>query len=208
MSTLSSDDKQADIPAYSLLKDVDREDMCMVISLENSCEDSNRGSSNPIESDPRPLPHRAHSSMTGSLLICYKQRCITSSVPMSPAQELRHQGFNEDLAVLHARFRSYKIMARPLQEQETSCINRLPRSMGTENEVPLQMIGFCDSPLQGVQFLPETLHALGVCDMQDDEGVWHESPNEWRNVVITPSGQEVMHLIWAGCVALSGLGKI
>ncbi|KZO93154.1 hypothetical protein CALVIDRAFT_268904 [Calocera viscosa TUFC12733] len=207
-----ADTKQTDeSPTFTMLMDVGPEDVCMVVPIDGGKSDNSdvfQASPKPMESTAREVPHRVTRLNPGRLLICYVPWVITSSVPMSPAQELRHQGFNEDLAALYAKFRSYRILARPMEASETSRSYQSPRGFRPGHGTPLQLIGFCESPLQGVEFVPETLRAVGICEMKDDQGVWYPSPDEWKNMVVTSGGREVMHLIWAGCVALSGLGRI
>ncbi|KZT61944.1 hypothetical protein CALCODRAFT_303710 [Calocera cornea HHB12733] len=210
VSTIADMKQIDDIPSFTAFEDVNADDIYMVLSLPRRKVDNREqveSAQGPAESAPRLMPHQSQLVSASQLLICYIPWSIVSSVPMSPAQELRHQSFNEDLAALYAKFRSYRILARPMEEGELSR-NGQPPGQARSSGPPLQLIGFCEGPLQGVEFIPETLRAVGICEMKGKQGVWHPSTDEWMDMVVTPGGHEVMHLIWAGCVALSGLGRI
>ncbi|EJU04092.1 hypothetical protein DACRYDRAFT_105160 [Dacryopinax primogenitus] len=212
VSTLTEQKLMKEPQPFTMLMDVGPEDVCMIVSFRSEkTNDKQHPDSRDALVDPNAKnPQNQEGGMsTAHLLICYVPWVITSSIPMSPAQELRHQHFNEDLAAFYAKFRSYRILARPIQQDELPVPQRSsPPKSRSQRRVPLQLIGFCESPLQGVEFVPETLREVGLTKMKEADGVWHQYPEEWKNTVVTPGGRQAMHMIWAGCVALSGLGRI
>jgi len=64
------------------------------------------------------------------------------------------------------------------------------------------VIAVCQNSHSGVELVPEGLEKLGLCAPVYD---WQSEADQYRS--LTPTGVEVVELVWAGCVALLGIGR-